>query len=465
LHDLLLTDLGFPMVATSGNLTDEPICIDEHDAVKRLSGIADSFLVHNRPIARHVDDSVVRVVADRPLVLRRARGYAPLPVRSPNVSGGEPVILAVGAHLKNTLALNAHGGVTVSQHIGDLETLEAHKAFVNVTIDLPRLLDVTPTQIACDRHPDYHATIWAKRQNVPVTVIQHHHAHVVACMVDNHLDGDVLGVAWDGTGLGDDGTVWGGEFLECSRAWYQRVGHLRAFPLPGGDAAAREPRRSALGLLYELLGDAVFDSTELPSITAFTATERAVLQQALRHSINVSQTSSAGRLFDAVASILNLRQIAGFEGQAAMLVEYAASESDSLDLYEYRCPESSHASQVYTLDWGPMILGIIADRKQSVSLSEIAAKFHNTLAAAVAAIASCHADATGQDRCVLSGGCFQNRVLLEKSIAALRAAGLTPFWHQRIPPNDGGLCVGQVAVAVARWKCDLEAGRVPGNSR
>lgn len=465
LHHLLLGDLGFPVVATSGNLSDEPICIDEREAVARLSGIADAFLVHDRPITRHVDDAIVRVVAGRPIVLRRARGYAPLPVAKPHGNGDAPVILAVGAHLKNALAVLSESGITVSQHIGDLETLEAHKAFVKVATDLPHLLDTAPERIACDLHPDYHATIWARRQSLPIEGVQHHHAHVVACMVDNDLDGEVLGAAWDGTGFGEDGTVWGGEFLACTRDTYSRIGHLRTFALPGSDAAVREPRRSALGLLYELFGDEVFERNDLGPVVAFTASERAALQRILRNNINVSRTSSVGRLFDAVASILNLRQIARFEGQAAMLVEYAAIKSTTIGTFRYRITESDGTSGPLVLDWEPMIAEIVRAQKDGIPVPEIAAKFHNTLAAALAEMALRYEHTTGQRRVVLSGGCFQNTMLLEKSIAALQNAGLNPFWHQRIPPNDGGICAGQVAVALARWQHELETDNVPGDSR
>jgi hydrogenase maturation protein HypF len=466
LHYLLMADVGFPVVATSGNLSDEPICTDEQEALARLSGIADAFLVHDRPIVRHVDDAVVRVVAGRPMVLRRARGYAPFPVAMPNGKSEAPVILAVGAHLKNALAVAGKSGISMSQHIGDLDTVEAHKAFVRVANDLTRLLDSPSERIACDLHPDYHSTIWARRQGLPTLGVQHHHAHIAACMVDNDLDGDVLGVAWDGTGYGEDGTVWGGEFLACSRDRFNRIGHLRMFPLPGGDAAVKEPRRSALGVLFELFGDEVFScKSDLAPLSAFAATERTALQKILHGGINVYRTSSAGRLFDVVASILNLRQIARFEGQAAMLVEYAATKTATDAPYGYRIQTAEDAASPRVLDWEPMILEILEDRKQNIPVAEIAAKFHNTLAAAIADMASRHAEETGQTRVVLSGGCFQNKLLLEKSILALRDAGLSPFWHQRIPPNDGGISAGQAAVARAQWDIELEADSVSGNSR
>jgi hydrogenase maturation protein HypF len=463
LHHLLITDLGFPIVATSGNLSDEPICIDERQAVRRLTGIADAFLVHNRSIARHVDDSVVRVIEERPIVLRRARGYAPLAVATSEIPEHSPKILAVGGHTKNSLALAGEDAITLSQHIGDLDSVEAHRAFVRAGDDLARLLDMQPDRIACDLHPDYHSTIWAKQQRLPTLGIQHHHAHIAACMMDNDLEGEVLGVAWDGAGDGGDGTVWGGEFLYCSKTRYRRIAHLRTFLLPGGDAAAREPRRSALGLLFEVVGDELFDMKRFPPVAVFANTERAILHRMLRHGGYSARTSSAGRLFDAVASILNLNQISGFEGQAAMLLESAAAHAETSAQYDWAIQTSENG--VWIVDWEPMVRAMLADLDQSTTHSGIAAKVHNTLAAVLTDIALRHAEATGEKRVVLSGGCFQNRVLLEQSITLLHQAGLAPYWHQRIPPNDGGISAGQAAIALARWKEERECEYVSGCSR
>ncbi|HEY3341119.1 MAG TPA: carbamoyltransferase HypF, partial [Anaerolineae bacterium] len=305
LHHLLMRELGFPIVATSGNLSDEPICIDEHEALQRLQDIADLFLVHNRPIVRHVDDSIVRVVLGREMVQRRARGYAPLPVAirtkendsrkeigdsqspisnlqshvSPTLES--PSILAVGAHLKNNVAINVGQNVFISQHIGDLETPQAFDAFRRVIADLSKLYDFHPTTIACDLHPDYMSTHYARElaaqsdPPLPVIAVQHHFAHIASCMAENDISGRALGVAWDGTGYGADGTIWGGEFLLTQTpGTFTRVGHLRTFRLPGGDKAVREPRRIALGLLYELFGDATFSRVNLPPLIDTTSAER-----------------------------------------------------------------------------------------------------------------------------------------------------------------------------------------------
>ncbi len=259
LHHLLMRELGFPVVATSGNLSDEPICTDENDAVERLGHMVDGFLVHDRPIQRHADDSIAWVAAGAPRLLRRARGYAPLPVL---LKDAVPPILAVGPHLKNTVSLSVGRQAFISQHIGDLETPEALAAFDNVIADFLRLYEVTPQAIAHDLHPDYASTRWAREQDrfdVPLIAVQHHHAHLAACLAENQVDGPALGVVWDGTGFGTDGTIWGGEFLLGDAGGYERVAHLRPFTLPGGDAAVHEPRRVALALLFEVFGDAAFD--------------------------------------------------------------------------------------------------------------------------------------------------------------------------------------------------------------
>ncbi|HLF84288.1 MAG TPA: carbamoyltransferase HypF, partial [Blastocatellia bacterium] len=314
LHHLLMSELGFPVVATSGNRSDEPICIDEHEALDRLKGIAEVFLVHNRPIARHVDDSIVRVMMGRELVLRRARGYAPLPVQLTQRAGP---ILAVGAHLKNSIAASTGNDVFISQHIGDLETREAFNAFERVIDSFKQLYELQPETVACDEHPGYLSTQFAKECGLRVVPVQHHFAHVLSCMAENRLQEPVLGVAWDGTGYGLDGTIWGGEFLqvpgmtpdaEDDPAPFQRVAHLRTFRLPGGEKAIKEPRRVAIGLLYELFGDAVFEMEELAPVRAFTPQERELLKAMLVKKFNSPVTSSAGRLFDAIASIAGLRQ-------------------------------------------------------------------------------------------------------------------------------------------------------------
>ena len=324
LHHLLTAELGLPVVATSGNRSDEPICIDEHEALSRLKDIADLFLVHDRPIVRPVDDSVVRVIAGKPTVFRRARGLAPAVA----ARGVKPGILAVGGHLKTTVALSTEAGVVLGQHLGDLDTAEARDAYDRGIADIQRLHDTAPRLIACDMHPDYHSTHVAEGLAAPKLAVQHHVAHVASCMAEHGLEPPVLGVSWDGTGYGTDGTVWGGEFLLVTADGWKRVAHLRPFRLPGGEAAVREPRRSALGLLHAAFGADAFAMTDLAPVAAFTPAERRALATMLDRGLNAPVTTSAGRLFDAVAALIGLRQTTSHEGQAAMELEWAAGAAN-----------------------------------------------------------------------------------------------------------------------------------------
>ena len=476
LHHLLLAELGFPVVATSGNLSDEPICIDEHEALDRLRDIADIFLVHNRPIVRHVDDSIVRVMLDRELVLRRARGYAPLPIQLRSAECGvrkavrenarpaqipnSKTILAVGAHLKNSIALSVGNQVFLSQHIGDLETEQAHAAFRHVIADFEKLYAAKPQIIAADLHPDYLSTKFADEftgsagSPRPVTAgaqgiahparigVQHHIAHILSCMAENEIEPPVMGVSWDGTGYGTDGTIWGGEFFLVTHESIKRVAHLRPFCLPGGGQAVKEPRRTALGLLHEIYGDTVFERKDLAPITAFSAAELDILKIMLARKLNAPMTSSAGRLFDAVASLVNLRQQIRFEGQAAMELEFALRGIETEAHYNLSLV-TRHPLPV--LDWSPMVEEILSDVKNGVPVAIISAKFHNTLVEEMVAVAK----KSGQQCVMLSGGCFQNRYLTERAVRRLRAEGFRPYWHQRVPPNDGGIALGQV---VAAWR-------------
>jgi hydrogenase maturation protein HypF len=439
LHHLLLRKLGFPVVATSGNLSDEPICTDEREALRRLAGIADFFLVHDRPIVRPVDDSVVRVVWGREMILRRARGYAPLPVTIP---AGGPCVLALGAHLKNTVALSVSGSAFVSQHIGDLETAEAHAAFRAAAADLPRLYEVTPEIIACDLHPDYLSTRHAVKMTAPSGAkrheVQHHWAHVLSCMAENEVEFPALGVAWDGTGYGTDGTIWGGEFLLARDGSFERVAHFRSFRLPGGEAAIRQPRRTALGLLFEIGGAKILGRTDLAPVSAFSFGEVNLIRQMLTNGVQSPVTSSAGRLFDAVAAIIGLRQNVTFEGQAAMELEFAVQPGVE-GAYDFCIREG-------LIDWQPMVEAILRDLEISALPGIIAAKFHHALAAIIVEVAR----QVGEPKVVLSGGCFQNRYLTEITVQRLLDAGFHPYWHQRIPPNDGGIALGQVVDAHIR---------------
>jgi hydrogenase maturation protein HypF len=446
LHHLLMAELKFPIVATSGNLSDEPICIDESEALARLKGIADLFLVHNRPIDRHVDDSIVRVVMNRELVMRRARGYAPLPI---HLKESLPKVLAVGAHLKNAIAISIGNDVFVSQHIGDLDTGPAVDAFKSVVKSFEKLYEFKPNKIVCDIHPDYVSTRFAEKSGLPVIHIQHHYAHALSVMAENELTGKVLSVSWDGTGYGLDQTIWGGEFLKVNESGFERVAHLRTFRLPGGEAAIKEPRRSALGLLYEIFGDEVFKMRGLAPIKAFTTQEIKIIQTMLKQKVNSPIASSVGRLFDAVASIIGLRQKMRFEGQAAMELEFALDGAESAQAYPFKILETTKTRKhekiqsgfdpAFYLDWEPMILAILNDVQRKVPVGKISAKFHNSLVEIIVAVAK----RIGEERVVLTGGCFQNKYLTERTIIRLRKTGFRPYWHQRVPPNDGGIALGQ----------------------
>jgi hydrogenase maturation protein HypF len=486
LHHLLMAELGFPVIATSGNLSDEPICTDEHEALARLAVIADGFLVHNRPIVRHLDDSIVRVVLDRVMVLRRARGFAPLPI---SIGGMEPAnrahpggaefcppktILAVGAHLKNAVALAIGENVFISQHIGDLETAEANQAFRRVAADLPRLYDVKPEIIAADLHPDYLSTKFALERRPlarrdgqvnfqdhagpeagapQIVQVQHHVAHVLSCIAENEVSLPALGVAWDGTGYGTDGTIWGGDFFRVTETGVERIAHLRPFRLPGGEAAVKEPRRVALGLLFELFGEAAFLRADLPVQSAFSARELTTLQTMLQRGLNSPRTTSVGRLFDGVAALVNLRQQIHFEGQAAMELEFALESIKTDATYEIQivsgAKEGADQSAIgnrqsaMILDWQPLIEAVLSDVLHGVALGIISAKFHNALAEAVVNVAR----RVGESRVALSGGCFQNRYLTERVVTRLRAEKFLPYWHQRVPANDGGIALGQIFAA------------------
>lgn len=440
LHHLLLREIDFPIVATSGNLTDEPICTDEREALRRLGRIAELFLVHNRPIVRHVDDSVAWIVLGKPRLLRRARGYAPLPVL---LSRPIPPILAVGAHLKNTVALSVGNQVFISQHIGDLETPEAFQAFERVIADFLRLYEVTPVAIAHDLHPDYLSTLWARsNQDKPLIPVQHHHAHLASCLAENQVEGEALGVTWDGTGYGLDGTVWGGEFLLGDASGFQRVAHLRPFRLPGGEAAVKEPRRTALAVLREAYGEEAFAMDDLPPVASFTPSERKIVARMLERGLNSPVTTSAGRLFDAISALIGLCQKVSFEGQAAMALEFVADPSCE-DCYPVDFEEKGG---VIVLDWRPMVEKVVEDLRRGVGAGVISARFHNALVEGMVQVAL----RVGAKKVALSGGCFQNRLLTEKAALRLEREGFQVLLHSQVPPNDGGISLGQVVVAASR---------------
>jgi hydrogenase maturation protein HypF len=452
LQHLLMAELGAPCVATSGNRTDEPICIDEDEALARLHDIADLFLVHDRPIVRPVDDSVVRTVLGCELVLRRARGYAPRPISLGHAAPPAPIIapiMARGGHLKNTVAISVGDQAVISQHLGDLSSAEGCALHRRTVGELPSFHRLRPAQTVADLHPDYRSTLEAEASGLPVLAVQHHHAHVAACMAEHQLHGAVLGVAWDGTGYGPDGTMWGGEFLQADERDYHRIATFRRFRLPGGERAVREPWRTAIGLLWELRGKALFGQDAPVWLRACPPPDRIIVQSMLERGVQAPETSSVGRLFDAVASITGLRQRVSFDGQAAMELEYAAEGEPSNEAYPFRLgPAGTIRESPLRIDWEPMVSAMLDDIKHGVAVGVISATFHNTLSDVIVAVAQ----RAGLERVVLGGGCFQNRLLLEGTVRRLRAAGFHPFWPHRVPPNDGGLALGQLYVAAARQK-------------
>jgi len=450
LHHLLMAAIGRPIVCTSGNLSDEPMATTLEDALERLGPIADLVLSHDRPIVRPVDDSVARVGGDGLQVLRRARGFAPLSIE---LGFHAPKILAAGAHLKNTVALSLGSQVVLSPHIGDLDHVLSVEVFRGAIDDLVKFFRVQPEAVACDLHPDYqstrHAEALAAAWKVPLRRVQHHYAHAASCIAEHRLEGPVLGLTWDGTGYGTDGTVWGGEALVCDGPRFTRVAHLRTFALPGGDQAARQPRRSALGVLFEILGDAAARHAS----AWFTQAELKVLLPALGQSLCAPRTSSMGRLFDAVAALCGLPEVISFEGQAAMALEFAVYPDED---ESYPLPLSDDTPML--ADWEPLIRALLADRAAGEPIGRISARFHNALAELAAAIAR----SSGCSRVVLSGGCFQNALLSERVRRRLLESGFEVYTHRYVPPGDGGIALGQVFVAARQT---MGSFHVPRHSR
>jgi hydrogenase maturation protein HypF len=439
LHELLLGALGRPLVMTSGNLSDEPIAHVDDDALARLGPLVEAVLTSDRPIHIRCDDSVVRAAAaggGTVQMARRSRGYAPEPLGLPVAAGRH--ILAVGAELKNTVAVAKDQMVVASHHIGDLEHLPAYRSFLQAVEHLCHLAGVQPEVVAHDLHPEYLSTKYAMELDLPLVGVQHHHAHIASCLVDHGRTGPVLGVAFDGLGLGCDGQLWGGEFLVADLSTSRRVGHLRPVPLPGGARAIREPWRMALAWAHTALG------TEAAERYGAGADPRWEAVLALAGRADTARTTSAGRLFDAVAALLGLRSSITYEGQAAIELE-AAAAGQPLDVDGY--PMAVAAA---VLDPGPLLAAVVAERDAGVAVPVIAARFHAGLGHATAALAADLASRHRLDTVALSGGVFQNARLTAVVARAARAAGLEVLVHERVPPNDGGISLGQAAVAAAR---------------
>jgi hydrogenase maturation protein HypF len=446
LHHLLLHELDMPIVATSANLSDEPIVAEERQALSRLAGIADLFLVHDRPIVRSLDDSVAQLVLGEPQLLRRARGYAPAPVTTDKPADG---VLAFGSHLKATIAVTCGAGTVLSHHLGDLETMAARDAYKAACDDALRLFAVQPRVAVRDLHPDYASSRAAELSGLPVVTVQHHLAHVAACMAEHSLAPPVLGVAWDGVGYGTDGTIWGGEFLAIDDAGWRRVAHLRPFRLPGGEAAAREPARSALGLLFAAYGEVALDMIDLAPVACYTSAQRAVLFRIMDQGINSPMTTSAGRLFDGFAALCGLHQRSSYEGQAAAALEWCADRDAKGVGYVMSLIDLPDGC--LEIDWEPALTQAITDLRAGKSAGAISTSLHIGLADVIKEVSK----RLGAHRVVLTGGCFQNILLTEQTVAALRSDGCEAFWQQRVPPNDGGIALGQAMWAI--WSGDARS--------
>jgi len=441
LQHLLIRGVNGPLVMTSGNLSDEPIAYRDAEAVEMLSGIADFFLSHDREIHTRTDDSVIRLYRGEPLFLRRSRGYVPRAVLLPE---RQVSVLAVGAELKATLCLTRGSQAFLSQHIGDLKNAATLASLEESAVHLGRLLEVKPELVAHDLHPDYLSTHFAQGLGLPCVAIQHHHAHMASCMAENGLDGEVIGVILDGTGYGSDGTIWGGEFLLGGYHGFTRCGHFGQMRMPGGDAAVREPYRMALSALYPLYGNALFEQP-LTVLSQVAEPDRPLFLKMLERGINSPLTSSCGRLFDAVSALIGVRSRISYEGQAAIELEALAELGNSSAPYPY--PYRVQGEGCRAIDFGPMIAAICGDLAAGRGSADIARAFHQTVASAVLELCQGIREGSGNDRVVLSGGVFQNRILTEDVAKLLSGDGFDVYCHRLVPPNDGGLALGQAVIA------------------
>jgi len=447
LHLLLLHDAPYrALVMTSGNLADEPLCTDNEEARGRLSSIAGAFLWHDREILVGCDDSVLRSGPCGPIFIRRARGYVPFPVRLKSTA--RPV-LAVGGQIKNTFCLTCGDNAFLSQHMGDLEDSRSLAFFERSVEHFRSILQTEPELVACDLHPDYlstrYARRWAEEGGRPLVAVQHHHAHIVSCLADSGHTGRVVGLACDGTGLGDDGTIWGCEVLVCDAGGYRRAGHLRPVPLPGGDRAIREPWRSALAMLSQFGLDEELQWLREASAAAVPEHHWELVSAMLRGSVNCPVASSAGRLFDAVAAISGVHLTGAYEGQAAMALETVAVPAPEA----YPRVVIAGPDGILVMDPARTLRSIVHDLRSGVAVGRVAGRFHRSFALMLCDCAEQVAAAEQIQHVALSGGTFQNRLLLDMLCTELERRGLTPLCHRRVPPNDGGLSLGQALIANA----------------
>ncbi|MBI5580196.1 MAG: carbamoyltransferase HypF [Deltaproteobacteria bacterium] len=441
LHYLILRH-GFPaLVMTSGNLSEEPIAIDNDDAFERLAGVADFFLVHNRDIYLRSDDSVVRRAAGATRFMRRSRGYVPVPVF---LKHKLPPVLACGAELKNTVCITRGNQAFLSQHIGDLENLATYEFFQKTVAHMRRILAVRPEIIACDMHPDYLSTRWAEEQaGMPRVRVQHHHAHIVSGLAEFGIEGPVIGLACDGTGYGPDGTVWGGEVLVADVRGFERVAHLACVSMPGSAAAIKEPWRMGLSYLHDAFDNRMWD-LDLPVLRENGDAKARLIVEMIEKQVNSPRTSSMGRLFDGVAAIAGLRGRVNYEGQAAMELEMAAAD-DTDSAYDFAWQDG----EPLRILPAPIIRGVVSDLRDGVPVPVISARFHNSLVRMLSDLCVLLRGRRGLNRVVLSGGVFQNARLLGGLIPALEGSGFEVYSHRRVPTNDGGIALGQALIAAA----------------
>jgi hydrogenase maturation protein HypF len=441
LHRILMRKVERPLVMTSGNRSDDPICRKNEEAVEALQGIADAYVLHDREIFARSDDSVVRRYGPRVVTIRRSRGYVPKPIHVSGLAGG---ILAVGADLKNTVCLTSEETAFLSQHIGDLGSLGSLRFFKESIGHLKTLLGTDRVAVAHDLHPSYLSTQWAMEcACAHVIPIQHHHAHLVSCLAEHDEDGPAIGIAMDGTGYGADGNLWGGEFFRFSRRDWERIAHFRTIPLPGGDGSVRNPWRTALSYLVGTFGEQEARAILERSIPLGSREERDALFEILDKRVHCPLTSSCGRLFDAVAALTGLCSVASYEGMAAMVLEGAAVQGDA-EGYPF---EIVREDDLDILEYAPIIRGVVRDRERGVSAEEIGSRFHSTLVRLFVSVVDRAARRFGIRKVVLGGGVFQNELLtcsLERMLAQQGYAVLAPC---RVPPNDGGLSLGQAVVA------------------
>jgi len=448
LHHLLMGEVGMPLVMTSGNLSEEPIAKDNQEALRRLKGIADYYLLHDRGILVRYDDSVTRILADEEYPIRRARGYAPYPITLEKEHAVE--VLALGGELKNTFCFLRGRHAFVGQHIGDMDNRETLEHYEEALATLQRLFSLNPQVIAHDLHPDYMTTGLAVDYPLPREGIQHHHAHIVSCMADNGIEGRVIGVAWDGTGYGTDNTVWGGEFLVCDQVDYTRWARLSPYPMPGGEACITHLNRMALGVLWEVFADEREALGLYEKLFEVEEREMEALAGQLRSGFNTPLTSGAGRIFDAAAALVGLRKTAYYEGQAACELEAASTTTNRS--YPYRLDTGA---ELWEIDTRPLFQALVSHISAGKSIGEMAGRFHLTLAKALIETCTKISSETGLKSVALSGGVFQNQRLTVMVAGALEKMGFSCYVHRRVPCNDGGISLGQAVVAARRF---AEAG-------